>query len=654
MGNGTNDSSANPVPVSGLTGIIAINAGALFSMALKADGTTWMWGDNMYGQYGRNSVVPSNIPVQAFTGITDASSIAAGSSHAVVRKTDGSVWSTGYGFYGQLGNGFNNTYHVPVQVYGFSGRVPLSAGGHHTMAMKEDDSLWAWGLGTYGELGHGFDKSSNVPVPVSDMILHGNNPPIANAGLPPLAKVGDIITLDGSGSSDPDGDLIAYQWTLTSKPSGSMAALNGSTAIRPTLAIDKYGEYVAELVVNDGLENSAPSTVVINTLNALPVANAGSDQGARIGTVVTLDGSGSSDADGQSLTYLWEMIAAPEGSAATLSDPTVVNPSFKVDRQGEYTFSLVVSDGGLMGSLPDTVTISTTNSAPVADAGQDLAITTVGSQVKLNGAASFDPDGDAISYQWSFVSKPADSQATLSAAGTATPAFVVDKYGDYVVQLTVLDATLSATDNVIVSFNNLNPIANAGASQSVTVGHTATLDGSGSHDPNGDSLSYRWSITSAPASSTASISSPENSVTDFVPDVPGTYGIQLLVNDGLLYSVPSTTQIQATALTVDDAVPSLQGAQAIVARLEPTVFRNPSLGKALLNKLNAVIANISAGKYNAARAKLRNDLRQKTNGCRLIGKPDRNDWIKDCAGQTLFYKALDEAIASLAAAKSTR
>ncbi len=91
--------------------------------------------------------------------------------------------------------------------------------------------------------------------------------------------------------------------------------------------------------------------------NSVPVANAGPDQNITTGSLVTLDGSGSTDADGNPLTYSWSFTSMPSGSTATLSSTAVVNPTFTADKDGVYEVSLVVNDG-TDNSEVDTVTIT--------------------------------------------------------------------------------------------------------------------------------------------------------------------------------------------------------------------------------------------------------------------------------------------------------
>jgi len=96
-----------------------------------------------------------------------------------------------------------------------------------------------------------------------------------------------------------DGDSLTYTWSILSAPAGSAAVLSSVHAVKPTFTVDLLGDYVIQLIVNDGTVNSNPATVTITTENSPPVANAGPAQTVPLGSVVTLDGTGSSDVDGQ-------------------------------------------------------------------------------------------------------------------------------------------------------------------------------------------------------------------------------------------------------------------------------------------------------------------------------------------------------------------
>jgi hypothetical protein len=374
-----------------------------------------------------------------------------------------------------------------------------------------------------------------------------NTPPVANAGPDQSVLVGQTVTLDGSASTDVDGNPLTYAWALTTRPSGSNATLSNPSAVMPTFVVDKAGSYVAQLIVNDGIVNSAPDTVTIATHNTPPVANAGPDQTAVAGRVVTLDGGASSDVDGQPLTYTWSILTRPTGSTATLSNPTTVSPFFTSDKPGAYVVQLIVNDG-IANSAPDTVMVTTTNTAPIANAGPDQLTVVVGSTVTLNGTLSSDADNHPLTFHWSLLSKPVGSAAVLSNPGFAMPTFVLDVAGDYVAQLIVNDGFVdSAPDTVLIRSANRPPVANAGSPQSVLTGATVHLDGSGSSDPDGQTLTYSWSLQSFPQGSTATLSNPTSVNATFVADLAGAYVIQLQVSDGSLTNNASVTVTASTA-----------------------------------------------------------------------------------------------------------
>ena len=185
--------------------------------------------------------------------------------------------------------------------------------------------------------------------------------PVANADADQNVKTGSKVVLNGNGSFDPNGDPLTYAWSFTATPIGSAAVLSSSMASQPTFTADLAGTYVVRLVVNDGATDSSPDSVTItaSTFNSAPTASAGAPQYVVSGAsaVVTLNGSASSDADGDSLAYTWTMTARPVGSAAVLSSASVVSPMFTADVEGTYTVSLMVNDG-TVNSAPAAATIN--------------------------------------------------------------------------------------------------------------------------------------------------------------------------------------------------------------------------------------------------------------------------------------------------------
>ena len=368
-------------------------------------------------------------------------------------------------------------------------------------------------------------------------------PPIANAGPAQTLPVGSTATLNGSKSSDPNGVAITgIQWTFVSKPTGSAATLSNATTYSPSFVLDVAGNYVVELTVTDALGLSGSAAVTISTSASAPVANAGASQTVALSTTVTLNGSGSTDADGATLTFAWSFVSVPSGSAAVLSNPTSVNPSFTVDKLGNYVVQLIVSAEGL-SSAPAQVTISTSDVPPVANAGPNQTVL-VDATVSLNGSGSSDLSGNPITFAWSFVSRPTGSTAVLSNPTAFNPTFVADRVGEYNVQLIVSDGILSSTPSTVqITTNDIAPVASAGPNQTVFIDAAVTLNGSGSTSSSGNPLTYSWSLTVKPTGSKATLSNATTVSPSVTIDVDGTYVAQLIVNDGILSSAPATVTI---------------------------------------------------------------------------------------------------------------
>ncbi len=356
-----------------------------------------------------------------------------------------------------------------------------------------------------------------------------------------------------------------------SRPAGSTAALAGASSVQATFTPDREGDYLLRLIVNDGLTDSAPDTVQVSTLNSAPVANAGPDRSAVTGEALMLDGSASSDVDGDPLTYAWSIASAPPGSTADIADALQVQATFTPDLPGAYIIELVVDDG-TVSSDADALVISTAagNSPPVANAGPDQSAH-VGDTTQLDGSGSTDADGDALTFSWSLNARPAQSAAVLQQADTTSPSLSIDKPGTYVAQLIVRDGKAdSAPDTVSVSTMNSAPVARISAPATVKWRTDIALDGSGSTDADGDALAFSWSILTRPQDSQAALSATQAPATAFTADRPGTYVVQLVVNDGQVDGAPTTTTVNATnepPVATDDTAGTAQDAPVDIAVL---------------------------------------------------------------------------------------
>ena len=203
--------------------------------------------------------------------------------------------------------------------------------------------------------------------------------PVASAGPDQAVASGAVVTLDGSGSHNPAGATLSYQWTQASGPA---ASLSSASAVRPTFTapVVAAGQPAValsfSLTVTSTSGASAPATVAVTVspaaqANPPPVASAGPDQAVSSGAAVTLDGSGSHDPDGQAIAYAWTQTAGP---AVALSSSTAAGPTFTAPTVSSgsppvtLVFSLVVTDA-TASSSPDTVTVTvnaagTTNPTP--------------------------------------------------------------------------------------------------------------------------------------------------------------------------------------------------------------------------------------------------------------------------------------------------
>ena len=182
-----------------------------------------------------------------------------------------------------------------------------------------------------------------------------NDPPVAETqSVETNEDSAVVITLTGS---DADGDTVSYE--IVSQPgNGTLAGTPPSVIYTPNK--DFSGSDSFDFKLNDSILDSAIATVniTVNPLNDAPLASAGTDQEVFVGDPVTLDGSGSTDADGDFLTYTWSFVSIPETSTATLpADPLLANPTFVPDVAGLYVVRLIVNDG-VVSSDPDDVEIT--------------------------------------------------------------------------------------------------------------------------------------------------------------------------------------------------------------------------------------------------------------------------------------------------------
>lgn len=281
-------------------------------------------------------------------------------------------------------------------------------------------------------------------------------------------------------------DLLAVSSGATSFTMGSPVAYQGTYAL--TVDIQPTGKTCTVSNGSGQMAASDVSSVSITCVstNYAPVAQAGVNQSVATGATVRLDATGSSDVNGDSLTYLWELRVRPDGSNAVLSSTTASNPTFVADVDGYYMAVLVVSDGRLSSTNSALTGVQATtaraNSEPLASASAN-AIAVIGSPVTLDGSGSSDANGDSLTYSWEIASKPNGSNAVLSSTTVVRPTFTPDIAGDY-------SFTLRTNDGRVDSYNVANVTVTA-VTHASNVSYTIA-----SPDTSGDgSLSPSYAYT---------------------------------------------------------------------------------------------------------------------------------------------------------------
>jgi large repetitive protein len=359
-------------------------------------------------------------------------------------------------------------------------------------------------------------------------------------------EVGQTIELSAT-AYDVDDNELSGRTVSWSSDDDTIASVDDGT-------VTGEGVGAATITAEIGGETGQLEVDVI-AANTAPTADAGADATVAVDTQVDLDATNSSDNEDAigDLSFEWAFIDDPSGGNDALDDINASTPQFTPTSTGVYVLEVTVTDSG---SLTDTATVTITSvGAPTADAGSDDTVG-VSAQADLDGSASQMGDqATTIDYQWSFTSVPSASALTdLTDDQTATPSFVPDEAGDYVVELVVTnDVGLDDTATVTITAA-AGPTADAGADEAVALGDAATLDGSASQPGGGSSVDYQWSFTSVPtASALTALTDDQTAAPSFTPDEAGDYVVELEVTNDLGTSDTDSITVTAVGAPTADA-----------------------------------------------------------------------------------------------------
>ncbi len=370
----------------------------------------------------------------------------------------------------------------------------------------------------------GDSGSDTAPVSVQNIA-----PTAVAVANPALTFEGSLITFDGSGSSDPGADTLAYQWNFGDGSTGSGVSL--------THAYPDNAVYTAILTVTDGDGGISTATLTVTTVNTSPHAIVNITPGVVYeGDLVTFDGSGSNDpGSGDTLTYDWDF-----GDGTTASGVTATH-TFGAEGVYTTTFRVADDDGA---AVTRTTVLTVQNAAPTALAALTPASAGEGETITFDAGASTDPGGDPLSYRWDF------GDGRPPAAGiVVTHAYLDD--GAFTATLTVTDTAGAADTQVIpLVVANRPPTLDAGGPYSTTVGVPVQLSGSAG-DVLSDTLTYAWDLNNDNTFETAGqIVTFTNVITT------GTFTVTLQVDDSDGGIVTDSTTIQINSI-IPISVPAL-------------------------------------------------------------------------------------------------
>ncbi len=290
------------------------------------------------------------------------------------------------------------------------------------------------------------------------------------------------------------------------------------------------------MTASDGSLEASDVVTVTFAANQAPNADASlSDLTGVAGRhAADLDARASTDPEGDSLTYRWEIVSGPNLPAASITGATAARATFRSTVAGVYQVRLAVNDGLATDSTVVDVTIAE-NQSPIADGSRSVTQINFGAgTVRLDGTASSDPDDTSLNYSWRVVASSNNSTPSISSSQSSVAFVNPTQPGLYAVELTVSDGASSDQDYVLITVvGNQVPQADASASDAVVVqGNYPRLDASRSVDPDADELTYDWAVVASSTGTLPQVAEPNAALTHLLASEVGSYAVRLTVDDG--------------------------------------------------------------------------------------------------------------------------
>lgn len=408
---------------------------------------------------------------------------------------------------------------------------------HGTLTGTGDNLIYSPAANYHGSDSFTFKASDGLldseTVTVSLTISPLNDNPVADAKTVTTDEdAGVSITLTGS---DVDGDTLTFN-VLTQPAHGTLSGTPPNLLYTP--ATNYHGSDSFTYEASDASTSSAPATVsiTINSVNDVPVVDAGADQTNRQDQVTSLLAIISDDGDpvGSTLTFQW---SGQGPGSVFFADRNATNTTVTFSTPGVYVLTATATDGLATNQDQVTITVTPPNTAPMVSAGQGQLVY-LPNGATLNGAVQDDgiPAGATITTTWSLVSGP--GSVTFGNASATNTTVTFSTAGNYTLRLTASDTELVNSAQVTFAVRNpavnVAPVVNAGRDKTIGLTNVVTLCGSVSDDglPQGAPLSIAWSVVSGPGTVTFDNASLTNSRATF--SALGTYVLRLTASDTAL------------------------------------------------------------------------------------------------------------------------
>ncbi|PSQ42505.1 hypothetical protein BRD17_08365 [Halobacteriales archaeon SW_7_68_16] len=301
--------------------------------------------------------------------------------------------------------------------------------------------------------------------------------PTADAGPNQTVLTDETVSLDASGSRDPDGSIAGYEWDIDDDGNYEKTGITNATSFADD------GDQNVTMRVTDDDGNTATDTLTVTVENRAPTASTTANETVILdGDTVEFNGTGSSDPDGSISAYAWDT----DGDGT--NESTNATPTATYASTGTYTATLTVTDDD-GATATETITIEVVDDGPVPRIDVDPTQPLTDETVTLNGSDSLAPNGSISAYEWDV-----DDNGNFSLAGVnVTTSFADD--GDQNVTLRVTNDTgATAATTTAIDIQNRGPTAAVAVDDGFDPGEAGTLSASGSKDPDGSIAGYEWDL----------------------------------------------------------------------------------------------------------------------------------------------------------------